>query len=169
MDELKQKAEESQKEKAIINRVIVMSSEESTDVEIDAYNLGASNFLTKPFDFKLLRSILRKNLGALDDATPDIIKTKFFVLDLKQLKCFKIENEKQIEITLTKIEFKILLNLAVNPGQVKLKEDLIFLGKDESDPMSFKALEMHVASMRKKLGADIIKTKRGVGYFLTTD
>jgi two-component system response regulator QseB len=145
-----------------------MSSDISTENEIEAYNLGASNFMAKPIDFNILKAILRKNLRAIDDSLPDRITTPHFFIDLKLYKVFEIKDGQETEIPLTKIEFNILLSLAKNINTVKTKEDLSYLGKDHNEPMSFKALEMHIASLRKKISHDVIQTKRGVGYFLSS-
>lgn len=157
-----------QKEEAITNRVVIISADIKPETKIEAYNLGVSNFVPKPIDFNVLKAVLRKNLRAIDDAQPDSISTKQFKLDLKIFKCFKIKEGELIEVSLTKIEFNILLDFAKNLDKVRSKEVLSFLGKNDIEPMSFKALEMHISSLRKKLGNEVIHTVRGHGYYISS-
>ena len=155
-----------QKEENINNRIIIMSAERSSEKRIRAYDLGAANFIAKPLHFDLLRAMTKKNLRALDGSQPHRVFTKAFTLDLRMHQCFKQAGEQTFEIDLTPVEFNILFELAQNKNKVHRKEDLSFLGKDQNDPMSFKALEMHISSLRKKLGENVILTKRGIGYYL---
>lgn len=155
-----------QKEEAIVNRVIVMSATQDIVARVEAYNLGASNFISKPVNFDVLRAILRKNLRAIETIQSDQIVTPYFILDNTLFKCLLLKDGGQIDTPLTRIEFNILSSLARNINQVKRKEDLSFLGKDRNEPMSYKALEMHIGSLRKKLGEKIIQTVRGVGYYI---
>lgn len=154
-----------QKEKNITNRVMVMSASKNNRDEITAYELGAANFLLKPLNFDILRSILKKNIRALSEQESLQLTTNDLILDITGRSC-ALKNADQVdEVHLSYIEFNILHKLMKSPGVVISKDDLSFLGKDRNEPMSFKALEMHIASLRKKIGNNKIITKRNIGYY----
>ncbi len=153
-----------QKEKNIDNRVIVMSAKSDTKVRIEAYDLGASNFIKKPIEFDLLRSMLRKNIRATFVSNEVIINNKFFILNPLMNSLVLKENDEEVHLSVT--EYNIFYRLARSPNIVISKEDLSFLGKDKNESMSFKALEMHIKNIRKKTISELILTKRGFGYYM---
>lgn len=156
-----------QKERSITNRVIVMSASQDEQSQINAYNLGASNFMQKPLNFNILRSILRKNLRSVDEQNFGELVFEDIILNLEKRECILRASDKNRKIDLSLTEFNIIYELAKNEGRIVSKEDLSFLGKDQSASMSYKALEMHVSGLRKKLGENLIETKRGIGYIFS--
>jgi len=154
----------------ISNRVIVISSHVDEANQIKGYDLGVSNFVQKPINPKILKSIMRKNLKMLDQALDDNIAFKNLILyPGKQALESNVGGDiKHIQLTYT--EYRIALQLIKQRGGIVAKEDLTFSGKDDSKEMSFKALEMHISYLRKKLdliNGPLIKAKWGVGYFLS--
>jgi DNA-binding response OmpR family regulator len=69
-------------------------------------------------------------------------------------------------VSLTPKEFDLLFELASDPGAVMTREHLIDRVWDENFWGSTKTLDVHIASLRKKIGADRIETVRGVGFCL---
>lgn len=71
-----------------------------------------------------------------------------------------------VPLALSPREFQILLELAREPGAVVPKGQLSQRLEQLGEPLDFSALEMHVSNLRRKIGADAIRTVRGVGYQL---
>ena len=63
-------------------------------------------------------------------------------------------------------EFQLLLELARDPGAVVPKGVLAQRLDPLGEPLDFGALEVHVSNLRRKIGAELIRTVRGVGYLL---
>ncbi|MBT3236630.1 MAG: response regulator transcription factor [Bdellovibrionales bacterium] len=155
-----------QKEENIDNRVIVMSIDDEIASQVKAYNLGASNFILKPINFDIIRAMLRKNIRSLESREVGKLDFGDLTIAPDTRSCYIRTGDSSLEVDLTLIEFNLLYKMAKSSNIVITKEDLCFLGRDQNQPMSFKALEMHISSLRKKLIADLIITKRGVGYYL---
>ncbi|MBV8467781.1 MAG: winged helix-turn-helix transcriptional regulator, partial [Burkholderiales bacterium] len=63
-------------------------------------------------------------------------------------------------------EFRLILELAREPGQVVQKRDLAQRLEPLGDPVDFAAIDVHMSNLRRKIGAHRIQTVRGVGYRL---
>lgn len=75
-------------------------------------------------------------------------------------------------VELTKTEFDVLFALMEHPGRVFSRESLARAGgqADPADPAAGEsAVKLHVMNLRRKLGADVIETVRGVGYRVPRD
>ena len=72
-----------------------------------------------------------------------------------------------VAVALTPKEYDLLVCLASDPGTVKARDQLMHDVWDENWWGSTKTLDVHVASLRKKLHPDVIETVRSVGYRLT--
>lgn len=128
--------------------------------------LGADDYMSKPFGIRELiarvKALLRRS-----DSTPaagDVIKTGKITVDSGR---HEVTAAGKL-VTLTSTEFNLLRALALRTGRVLSREDLISeaLG-DEATSMD-RTIDVHVASLRKKLGklGETIETVRGVGYKL---
>jgi two-component system response regulator RegX3 len=133
--------------------------------------LGADDYVVKPFGFRELvariRAVRRRTETVAD--APGIhtpIELGPVRLDRDARRVFVHDSE----ISLAPKEFDLLAKLAEHPGTVLRREQLIEEVWDEHWWGSTKTLDVHVASLRKKLGAPgLIATVRGVGYRLDVD
>ena len=157
------------KTRSILHRVIVISSSHDTKDMIEAYECGATNYLVKPLNLDVLSAILRNCLRSLDIKSEGLMEVGIFVLKAEKRECYIREGEKLIQIDLTPIEYNIFYRLCDSAGRIVSKEELSFLGKDRNEPMSFKALDMHIKCLRDKLGRERIKTKRGIGFYIESN
>lgn len=147
--------------------VLVLTARSAVDERISALDLGADDYLTKPFDYGELearaRALLRRNDGLSDN----LIRFGPLVVDRKA----RVATIDTRPLTLTRRELTVLEILASRPERIVSKEELIDqLFNFDQDPSS-NAVEQFVARIRRKLtGAPIeIRTLRGLGYQIVSE
>lgn len=166
--------------------VIVVSGKDETADRIVGLEMGADDYLTKPFEMRELsariKAVLRRTGGgdapANDKAAAGNLakapRLLFggWVLDRRQYQLFDSEGK---PADLTSGEFRLLEALVSAPHRVLSREQLFELTRGGSDFDSYdRAIDIQIARIRKKLQDDpknpeLIKTVRGVGYMFTHD
>lgn len=145
--------------------VLILTAKEALDDKVEAFTIGANDYLTKPFYMEELvarvYAILRTN-GKLK--AKNSMDFKNLHLDLSKRRVF-INNE---EIELQNKQFNLLEYFLLNKGSILLKEQIYDrIWGIESDA-TIEIVEVYISNLRKKLskyGYDkYIKTKRKVGY-----
>lgn len=134
---------------------------------IMAMDLGADDYLTKPFELDLLQIKIR----ALLRRAYEYIETRNILYKDISLDCDKmIISRENKEIELTKNEFKILEILLEKPGKVVNRDEIIDKIWQSDSYIDDNTLTVNVMRLRKKLEDinifDLIKTKKGVGYYV---
>ncbi|GAA4312194.1 response regulator transcription factor [Mucilaginibacter gynuensis] len=150
--------------------IIILTANDSLQGKLEGLNLGADDYLTKPFYVEELNARInaiyrRKLLKGVEN-----LKFDDFVID-SQLKTLFYKSS---EVALTKKEYQLLVYFVVNKNRVVSKSSIAehIWGDhiDESD--NFDAVYVHLTNLRKKLnkaaGKDYIKTAYGVGYHFVT-
>ncbi|AGX44850.1 response regulator transcription factor [Clostridium saccharobutylicum] len=148
--------------------IIIVTSRDSEMDEIMSMNLGADDFVTKPYNTQILlariSAVLRRTCG--NNACYEIIEHKGLKLNVTNASISF--NGKEIE--LTKNELKILLCLMKNKGCIVSREDLMDYLWNSDLYIDDNTLSVNVTRLRKKLQEigfkDGIETKRGLGYIL---
>lgn len=144
--------------------IIVSARGEESDI-VKGLELGADDYVTKPFSPKILlarvRAVLRRNSAQLVDEK-SVVSANGLTIDPLR---FEVRVEGQT-ITLTVTEFKILHFLARHPGWVFTRYQIVDAVKGEDYPVTDRAVDVQIVGLRKKLGefANAIETVRGVGY-----
>jgi len=144
--------------------IVVTARAEEVD-RVSLLDLGADDYVVKPFGFRELlarmRAVLRRveriaSVGetTVVDAGPVHIDTRTRIVEV---------DGRPVSLTLK--EYELLLYLAEDPGTVLTRDQILRRVWDESWWGSTKTLDVHVASLRRKLGdPTLVETVRGVGY-----
>jgi two-component system response regulator RegX3 len=147
--------------------VIVVTARGDEVDRVTLLELGADDYVVKPFGFRELvariRAVLRRTNGAsaYEEPRPQI-EVGLLSIDTRTR---NVTFGGQL-VTLTPKEHDLLVYLARDPGTVHLREHIIEAVWDENWWGSTKTLDVHVASLRKKLAPEVIETVRGVGFRL---
>ncbi len=151
--------------------IIVLSARTGEHDKIDALDLGANDYVTKPFGtgelLARVRAALRDSRGRQGSGArmKNIFKTKDLTIEYDSRR-IKIGNE---EIKLTQTEYNIVELLSLHAGRVLTYTEIIKKIWGYSDPGSVKKLQVNMANIRKKLGekpgeSNYIYNELGVGY-----
>ncbi len=138
---------------------IFLTAKDDEDDIVKGLELGADDYITKPFSTREL--IARINRIILKENQNLIIKIKDIEFDIDKMVVLK--NSK--EVSLTSLELKILNLLFTNLNKVVTRDDIIekvweWTGNDIND----NTVTVYLKRIREKLGSDIIKTIKGIGY-----
>ncbi len=146
--------------------IIIISAKNSVDDKIIGLDLGADDYLAKPFNLAELNSRIRSVLRRRNfDGSNEIIANEMKILPNERV--VKVHS---IDLPLTKKEYELLLFFVVNKNKVITKESIAeHLWGDEMDMAdSFDFIYTHIKNLRKKLieggCQDNIKTVYGMGY-----
>jgi len=145
--------------------VLILTARDKVSDRVAGLNAGADDYLVKPFDLDeliaRLHALLRRSAGqttplllhgdiALDPATHQVRK-----------------NGKTVELSAR--EFTLLHELLLHVDRVQSREQLEQHLYGWGEEVESNSVEVHVHHLRKKLGSDLIRTLRGVGYVIDKD
>jgi two-component system alkaline phosphatase synthesis response regulator PhoP len=151
-------------------KIFILTSEKAVEQEIEGHRIGVDEYIRKPINPKVFRAMTEKNALKLSHQNDDILKVGNLNISLSSLKVTLGEDNQENEVDLTGKEFKILVTLVRNKGNVMSREQLYqSIWEKETDNLQ-RTLDMHVSTLRKKLGeyGSCIKTIRSVGYKFVT-
>ncbi len=151
--------------------VLVLTARDDEVDKVIGLELGADDYLTKPFGLRELmsriRALLRRSYGDLSDAVGGrVIRHSDLVIDLERRRVQRGDRR----ISLTPTEFEILRHLASRPGRVYTRGELLELLRDyDALDQDEKTINVHVSHLREKIEDDpavpvFVLTVRGVGY-----
>ncbi|HLS00448.1 MAG TPA: response regulator transcription factor [Beutenbergiaceae bacterium] len=142
--------------------ILMLTAKDGELDEVEALETGADDYLSKPFHFVVLVARLKALRRRRPHPTDEVITVGGIQIFPAAHRC--VHQGK--EVNLTAREFAILTYLAQRPGRVVAKSELIDQLWDFADSPDVNVVEVHVSSLRRKLGAGLISTVRGVGYRL---
>ncbi|MBU1237722.1 MAG: response regulator [Gammaproteobacteria bacterium] len=142
--------------------VLILTARDSTADKIAGLDTGADDYLVKPIDLDELAARIRALCRRAAGRAEPVLRTGTVTLDPASRRVTVAD----FPVELSAREFAVLHTLLENAGRVMSRAQLessIYGWRDEPDS---NALEVHIHHLRKKLGADLIKTLRGVGYMI---
>lgn len=139
--------------------VIFLTARDDEDDIIKGLNLGAEDYMTKPFSTREL--LARVNKIILRNKNSSVIKVKDISFDLDKM----VVNKNNIKVELSSLELKILHLLFINIGSVVSRNTILekiweWTGNDVDDH----TITVYLKRIREKLSTDIIITIKGIGY-----
>jgi len=148
--------------------VIFLSAKSEEFDKVLGLELGADDFISKPFGMKELKSrvkaVLRRTSSQESTLTEDrsIINYKEVSLQPEKYSLL-VKGE---DVNLTKTEFEILYLFLRNPGKIFTRDNIIDSIKGQDVYVVDRTIDVHIMNLRKKLGLykNIIRTFSGVGY-----
>lgn len=152
--------------------ILVLSARDATDQKVAALDLGADDYVTKPFDSEevlaRLRAALRHKLIA-QGASP-IVRSHGLEIDLTNRSILRDDRE----VHLTRKEFEVLRQLAMSPGRVVTHQRILEAAWPYEHDRRVDYLRIVVRNLRQKLEPDpsrpaVIVNELGVGYRLMPD
>ena len=140
--------------------VLMLTARDASADRVNGLDTGADDYVVKPFDLPellaRLRALIRRSAGR---ARPNL-EVGEVVIDPRACAVTRAGQP----VALTAREFAILEYLALHRGEVITRTELYEHLFDENDDTLSNLVDVHVFSIRKKLGAQIIMTRRGQGY-----
>lgn len=142
--------------------ILLTAKSEESDIVL-GLEMGASDYITKPFSNKVLIARIRALLRRTGEETAaPRIRYGRLTLEPDQRRAL-IDNT---ELTLTCGEFDLLALLCARPGHVYTRAQIVTRTKGSDYPVTDRAVDVQVVALRRKLGAlgEMLQTVRGVGY-----
>ncbi|HWA28098.1 MAG TPA: response regulator transcription factor [Lacunisphaera sp.] len=140
--------------------VLMLTARDATSDRVRGLDLGADDYLVKPFDlselFARLRALIRRAAGQANSR----VELGEVILDTRARSVTLLGQP----VALTGREYAILEYLALHRGEVISRRTLYEHLFDEHDDSLSNLIDVHVFSIRRKLKPDVITTRRGLGY-----
>jgi two-component system OmpR family response regulator len=140
--------------------VLMLTARDQTRDRVRGLDTGADDYLVKPFDLDELLARLRALIRRAANQARSLLELGDVVIDTAAR---EVKRGGQ-PVPLTAREYTLLEYLAVHRGEVITRTMLYEHLFDESDSTLSNLLDVHVSNLRKKLGHELIATRRGHGY-----
>lgn len=144
--------------------IIFCTARDSEDDTVAGLNLGADDYISKPFSMRevmaRVKSVLRRT--SAPESEEKRLEFEGMVLDLKRKSC-TLEQE---EVILTKKEFEILELLLSHPGRIFSREEILRHAWTDEVVVLDRTVDVNITRLRKKIGryGEQIVTRQGYGY-----
>lgn len=153
------------RQKAKYIPVMVISAKVNLSDRVLGMDIGADDYITKPFEPLEVSAKVKAQLRRLNATVSEPVRTESLVvgnvyLDLE--KC--IVTKEGVAIDLTKAEFKVLELLMSRPKRVFTKEQIYESAWYDDGVVDDNTIRVIISRLREKVGAEHIKTIRGLGY-----
>ena len=142
--------------------VLILTARGSWAERVDGIDAGADDYLPKPFQMEEMLSRLRAIVRRSSGQASSVICAGEVALDERQMKV----SVRGVPVALSPLEYRVVAYLLKHRGRIvpahELDENVYGQGEDHAS----NALEVLVGRVRRKLGADLIETRRGFGYIV---
>ena len=147
--------------------VLILTARDAWHEKVDGFKAGADDYLSKPFHtaelIARLHALLRRGIAR----PPGPLQAAGLELDENAQTVRVTASDATVELTGT--EFRLLRYLMLHPGRVLSKSRLVEHVYDFDAERDSNVLEVYINRLRRKLGRDLIATRRGQGYVFGTD
>lgn len=140
--------------------VLILTARDGLDERIKGLDLGADDYLVKPFAAPELFARLRVIERRLGTASSHLVSCGDVELDTSAMQLHYDGRS----VSLSRREYVLLKELMESAGRVKTREQLEASLYSWGEEVASNALEVHISNLRKKLPDEFIRTVRGVGY-----
>lgn len=140
--------------------VLILTARAELSDKVSGLELGADDYLPKPFEIPELIARLHVMERRLGSAKSSIIEVGNVRLDASR---FEVYLKGEL-VVFPRREYMLLKSLMENVGKIQTREHIENKLYQWGSEVSSNAIEVHIHHLRKKLGSDFIKTIRGVGY-----
>ena len=140
--------------------IIFLTAVNDETSHIKGLETGADDYISKPISPKVFLSKINALFRRLNKVENRIITIDYLTIDPERF-IIKIRDH---EITLAKKEFELLYLLALKPGRVFLRNEILNQVWGKEVIVGDRTIDVHIRKIRQKLGVDCITTVKGVGY-----
>lgn len=145
-------------------KILMLTARSTEDDIVEGLEIGADDYMTKPFSSKVLLARIRKLLGEVSEKSSKDRSLSFQGLELNyEKRLVKIDGN---NIDLTYTEFEMLFLFLSHPGRVYSRFEIVNSIKGENYIVTDRTIDFQMVGLRKKIGqyAKSLKTVRGAGY-----
>ena len=140
--------------------VLMLTARDTSWDRVRGLDTGADDYMVKPFDleelFARLRALIRRSAGK----SLNVIEIGNVVINLAA----RLVSVAGYPVALTAREYGLLEYLAMHRGEIVTRSDLYEHLFDEDEDSLSNLLDVHISNLRKKMGTDLVTTRRGHGY-----
>lgn len=145
-------------------RILMLTAKSDEVDEIVGFNLGADDYVTKPFKLKPLihriKALLRRPAPEVEASQ----RVAYGGIEMDRVSYTVTADGRQLDLTPT--EFRLLWTLLRRPGRTYTRAELLDAARGEDANAFERTIDVHIRALRRKLGsrAALIETVRGIGY-----
>jgi DNA-binding response OmpR family regulator len=148
------------------NPVLMLTARNELIDKVLGLESGANDYITKPFEPRELMArirahqrVFKTNLGANEDQAKQVVVGSLVIDKERRVVTFKAQ-----EVTLTKMEFDLLVLLAEKPGRAYSRDEILNKVWGFENFPTTRTVDTHVLQLRNKFSDEMIETVRGIGY-----
>lgn len=153
------------RDKRIEAPVLILTARDTWHEKVEGFRAGADDYLTKPFHFEellvRLEALIRRSKGS---SKPEIEAGGLQLDDATQSVTRNIDGNPET-IELTGMEYRLLRYFMLQPGHIFSESHLLEHVYNYDSEKDSNVIEVYISRLRKKLGKQCIRTRRGQGYF----